>query len=187
MSVFFLIITAALAILTILPISRHEAWWIRGLDFPRLQLFLIALTVLALELLLLDLSRLQSWTLVFAASACLIYQAWWIAPYTRLFPKEVNHANSSGQYGKIRIMTANVLMTNRNAQTFLTLVHESQPDILVTLETDLWWQSQLDSLENEYPYTIKCPLDNLYGMHVYSRLPMKNSQTEFLVEPDKKL
>ena len=32
------------------------------------------------------------------------------------------------------------------------------------------------------PYTIKCPLDNLYGMHVYSRLPLEDSEISFLVE-----
>jgi endonuclease/exonuclease/phosphatase (EEP) superfamily protein YafD len=48
------------------------------------------------------------------------------------------------------------------------LVNKYQPDILVTLESDLWWEEQLAVLEVEMPYTVKCPLDNLYGMHVYS-------------------
>jgi endonuclease/exonuclease/phosphatase (EEP) superfamily protein YafD len=84
----------------------------------------------------------------------------------------------------IRIMTANVLTPNRNAITLIDLVRENGPDILVTLESDEWWQARLDTLEPNYPYTIKCPLDNLYGMHVYSRLPLMDSQIDFLVEPD---
>jgi endonuclease/exonuclease/phosphatase (EEP) superfamily protein YafD len=48
----------------------------------------------------------------------------------------------------------------------LDLVNKYQPDILVTLESDLWWEEQLAVLEVEMPYTVKCPLDNLYGMHV---------------------
>lgn len=181
----FLITTAILAILTILPLSRHEAWWIRGFDFPRLQLFLALLSTLVLELLLLDLSSWQAWGLVVVALACLVYQAWWIVPYTRIFPLEVNAANNSNSQGRIKIITANVLMTNRNAQGLITLIREYQPDILVTLESDIWWQTQLDILETDYPYTIKCPRDNLYGMHVYSRFPMMNTQIEYLVEPDK--
>lgn len=51
MQLVFLIITAVLALLTVLPVSRHEAWWIRGLDFPRLQLFLVILITLFLVLL----------------------------------------------------------------------------------------------------------------------------------------
>ncbi|GAA4361540.1 hypothetical protein GCM10023151_14890 [Kangiella marina] len=75
-------------------------------------------------------------------------------------------------------------MTNRNARELIRLVREYSPDILVTLETNEWWQSHLDKLEDEYPHTIKCPLDNLYGMHVYSRLPLEDAMTQFLVEDD---
>lgn len=185
MLVTFLTITVTFAILTILPLSRHEAWWIRGLDFPRLQLFLALLFTLVLELLLLDLSSKQTWGVVAVALICLVYQAWWIVPYTRAFPPEVKAANNSDSKGRIKIITANVLMTNRNAKALIALIREFQPDILITLESDMWWQTQLDILETDYPYTIKCPLDNLYGMHVYSRFPMMNSQTEYLVEPDK--
>ena len=174
-----------IAALTILPISRHEAWWIRGLDFPRLQLFQIILVVFFIEILLLDLSLIQTWGLIAIALLCLIYQAWWILPYTRLFPAEVKAANTIDDTKRIKIITANVLMPNRNAEELIALVREYQPDILVTLESDIWWQTKLDMLEIDYPYTIKCPLDNLYGMHVYSKLSMMNCQTEYLVEPDK--
>ena len=32
------------------------------------------------------------------------------------------------------------------------------------------------------PYSVKCPLDNLYGMHVYSRLALERTQIRYLVE-----
>ncbi|PSJ17321.1 endonuclease/exonuclease/phosphatase family protein [Nitrosomonas supralitoralis] len=181
----FQIITVILVILTTLPFSRHEAWWIRGLDFPRLQLFLALLIILFLELMLLDLSSIQTWAIIVIALFCLAYQAWWIVPYTRGFPLEVEGANDSDNKRRIKIITANVLMTNRNAKALIALIREFEPDILVTLESDIWWQKQLDILEADYPYTIKCPLDNLYGMHVYSKFLMMNSQIEYLVEPDK--
>lgn len=185
MLITFKIITVILVILTILPLSRHEAWWIRGLDFPRLQLFLALLILLFLELMLLDLSSIQTWGIIVIALFCLAYQAWWIVPYTRGFPLEVEGANNSDNKRRIKIITANVLMTNRNAKALIALIREFEPDILVTLESDIWWQKQLDILEADYPYTIKCPLDNLYGMHVYSKFLMMNSQIEYLVEPDK--
>ncbi len=64
-------------------------------------------------------------------------------------------------------------------------VREHAPDILVTLETDQWWQDQLDILQSEYPHTAKCPLDNRYGMHVYSHLPLDEPEIAYLVEDDK--
>ena len=42
----------------------------------------------------------------------------------------------------------------------------------------------MDKLQPDYPHTIKCPLDNLYGMHVYSKLRLTDRHIEYLVEPD---
>ena len=176
--------TIILVIFTLLPIWRFEAWWVRSLDFPRLQLFVISLLLLSMDLVMLDLSQPSTWILCILALLCLVYHAWWILPYTRLFPVEVKSAVDNDLQRVIRIMTANVLTPNRNAKALIELVRENVPDILVTLESDLWWQAQLDTLKSDYPYTIKCPLDNLYGMHVYSRLPLADSQIDYLVEPD---
>ena len=180
----FIAATVILVMFTLLPMWRYEAWWVRSLDFPRLQLFVISLLLLLMELVLLDLSRPSTWVLPILTLLCLVYHAWWIIPYTRVFPVEVKSAVDLNSQRIIRIMTANVLTPNRNAEGLLQLVRENVPDIIVTLESDAWWQARLDTLESDYPYTIKCPLDNLYGMHVYSRLPLVDSQIEYLVEPD---
>ena len=58
------------------------------------------------------------------------------------------------------------------------------PDVVITVESDQWWQDQLDVLLAQRPHSIKCPLDNLYGMHVYSRLAIENSEIRYLVEDD---
>ena len=180
----FLFVTIILAVFTLLPLWRCEVWWVRSLDFPRLQLFVVSLFLLLLEATLLDLSHYTTWSLLSVVLFCLVYHAWWIIPYTRVFPIEVKSARSADNQRMIRIMTANVLTPNRNAEALIGLVRENVPDLIVTLESDLWWQAKLDSLESDYPYTIKCPLDNLYGMHVYSRLPLAESKVDYLVAPD---
>ncbi|MGD8975927.1 MAG: endonuclease/exonuclease/phosphatase family protein [Desulfobacterales bacterium] len=137
-----------------------------------------------METILLDLSHIATWSLIVVVLLCLVYHAWWILPYTRVFPVEVKSAIIVDSQRTLRIMTANVLTPNRNAKALIELVHENEPDIIVTLESDKWWQSRLDTLESDYPYTSKCPLDNLYGMHVYTRLRLTDSHIEYLVEPD---
>ncbi|MGD8285747.1 MAG: endonuclease/exonuclease/phosphatase family protein [Desulfobacterales bacterium] len=137
-----------------------------------------------METILLDLSHIATWSLIVVVLLCLVYHAWWILPYTRVFPVEVKSAIIVDSQRTLRIMTANVLTPNRNAKALIELVHENEPDIIVTLESDKWWQSRLDTLESDYPYTSKCPLDNLYGMHVYSKLRLTDSHIEYLVEPD---
>ena len=169
---------------TLLPFSRRTEWMIRDLDFPRLQIAFLALATLAAELTLLDISDADTIALAAVTVACLLYQAWWIFPYTRLYPNEVKAALDVDEAERIRILTANVLAPNHNAEGLLALIREHRPDVFVTLESDDWWQERLDTLEGDYPYSMKCPLDNLYGMHVYSRLALEDTAIQFLVEDD---
>ncbi|MBO6576875.1 MAG: endonuclease/exonuclease/phosphatase family protein [Rhodothermales bacterium] len=177
-------LTALLVGVTLLPLSRSTKWWVRGWDFPRLQLAGFALLLLGAQLTLLEYVWWQTWLVPGITAACLIYQAWWIVPYTPFYPAQVKLARESNPDRTLRIINANVLTPNRNAAKLLAIVRERNPDILVTLESDSWWESQLDALQEAYAHTIRCPLDNLYGMHVYSRLPLSDPRIEFLVERD---
>ncbi|MBA3477974.1 MAG: endonuclease/exonuclease/phosphatase family protein [Lautropia sp.] len=174
---------AALAVVTVLPILRLEHWLVRSHDFPRLQYAGAALLLLLTQYLALDWSWRQSWVLAAVTSACLLYQAFWIFPYTRLHRKEARSVTAQDADAILRIMSVNVLMPNRNADQLLRIIRQAQPDFLITAETDLWWQERLDVLEKEYPHSIKCPLENLYGMHLYSRFPLKDAAIQYLVEP----
>ena len=167
-----------------LSLSSKEIWWVRAHDFPRMQYLVLALLLLIAEVLFLDYSNISFWLLVLPTLFVVGYQSWWIVPYTRFYPREVLQTAYLDSENSIKIMTANVLMTNRKAEKLIKLVKENNPDILVTLETDHWWQTQLKSIENDYPYRMSCPQENLYGMHVYSRYQLSESTTEFLVEDD---
>ncbi|MFC3457555.1 endonuclease/exonuclease/phosphatase family protein [Massilia haematophila] len=183
----FTIIAALVGLIllaTLLPLSRRAEWVIRDLDFPRLQIAFIALATLVAQFTLLDLDEPASLALAVVTAACLLYQAWWIFPYTRVYPNEVKAALGVDEAERLRILTANVLTPNRNADGLIALIRQHRPDVFVTLESDGWWQARLDTLAADYPHALKCPLDNLYGMHVYSRLPLEDTAIQFLVEDD---
>src|SRR5690606_37761409 len=74
------LLTGLLVLLTLLPLSRHTAWWVRVWDFPRLQLATLAALLIVAALALLDLAHPASWALLGAAATCLAWQAWWILP-----------------------------------------------------------------------------------------------------------
>lgn len=177
--------TVLILIATVLPLSRHTHWMVRGMDFPRLQIVTVATAVLIASLVWLDFTAAVSWVLITITAACLLWQLWWVLPYTPLWRKEVVTAtkNDIGD-DELSIITANVLMTNRNSQPLIDLVNEYKPDVLVTLESDNWWEKQLETIESAMPFTVKCPRENLYGMHVYSRKPLSNTEISYLIEPD---
>ncbi len=180
----FVLLTTLLAACTLLPKWQFEHWIIRSLDFPRLQ-FATALAVLVLaELILLKLNHPGTWILVAIGIGCIILQLRWILPYSPLVKQETHRVRHPDPSNSIRILTANVLTPNREAHKLIALIERHQPDIVVTLESDHWWQQQLDTLSDQYPHALKCPLDNLYGMHVYSRLPLSDTTIDYLVEDD---
>ncbi len=152
------ICTTVIAVATFLPLWRNSHWSVRSFDFPRLQLATLAALLVISQLLLLDLARPVSWVLVVVSGLSLAAQLWWILPYTAIWPNEVKNARVKSQERTLAILTSNVLTPNRNAGALLKLVEEHQPDILVTLESDQWWEDRLASLESTMPYSIKCPL-----------------------------
>ena len=176
--------TLVILIVTVLPMFRHEAWWVRGMDFPRLQFSCLIVALLIFDALTLSFSDPSSWGIIIVALLCLCYQLWWIIPYTKVYPVEVKTAQEKNPQDAVTIMNVNVLASNRNSSKLIELIQQYQPDLLVTLESNQWWQEQLDTLKDEYPYTIKCPLENLYGMHVYSKFKLTDAKVEFLVEPE---
>ncbi len=166
---------------TALPMTSWRYWWVRGLDFPRLQLSAV---LVGLILIWFTIPTSQSHSSVLLALlAALAYQLWWIAPYGEWHAYDIQSATDreSATGDHIKLLTSNVLMHNRDACRLLNLVHIHEPHVLCVLESDQWWQEQLDGLSG-YPHRVAHPLDNLYGMHVYSRLPLEDVSTEFLVE-----
>ncbi len=174
-----LIVVAA----TILPLIRSQDWWIRWFDFPRVQTLVVGV-VLAGSFLLWGLPMSRSLTVLLASLLLSIfYQAYCIFPYTRLAPVQVKSAAPDEHSIIVRILTANIYMYNREADKYLQLLAEVNPDIVLTTENDQWWTDRLKVLDTAYPHQVKYPLDNTYGMMLHSKFPLIKPAVRFLVEP----
>lgn len=177
-------IAISLLLITLSARINLHWWWIRSFEFPRLQIAILALTTGTASWALLDPG---SWQLIaaIAALATLMLQARYIIPWTCLWPVEVKTAQDPPPNQTITLLIANVLTPNRNAADLLANIEREQPDLVLTLESDLWWQEQLDNALNEqWPYSVKIPLDNLYGMHLYSRLVLSDTSVKWLIQDD---
>lgn len=156
------------------------------MDFPSLQIVALSIVWLLFWLGSSANSGFFATTLASAVVCVLVYQCWLIYPYTELHAPEVDSylPEMDGERRSLKIVSCNVLMTNRDSSRLLHLIRQHQPDVFISLESDLWWEQQFDGL-TDYPHAIKCPLDNLYGMHVYSKYPLSDTATHYEVEEDK--
>jgi endonuclease/exonuclease/phosphatase (EEP) superfamily protein YafD len=66
----------------------------------------------------------------------------------------------------------------------IKLIIRENPDLVLTLESDKEWEKELKPIEEEYPYTIKIPQDNLYGMHLYSKLELEDIDIKYLISEE---
>ncbi|MEX2492009.1 MAG: endonuclease/exonuclease/phosphatase family protein [Nitrospirales bacterium] len=166
-----------------MPFFRVSEWWVRIFDFPRIQIFTLGVAV-ALGLSFLGFSSeniLWPWVLI-PLIGCLLYQGRRIYFYTGWAPKQALDSKNPQSEALLSIFVANVYMQNRQASALLDLVDAASPDVVLVTEPDQWWEGQLRSLETSHPYTIKIPLENTYGMLLYSRLKLHNAKIRFLIE-----
>jgi endonuclease/exonuclease/phosphatase (EEP) superfamily protein YafD len=118
--------------------------------------------------------------------AALAYQLKMVLPYTFLWKKQVKKVQSDqlDSSKQISIIVSNVLTPNDKYHLLLEQIKRYQPDIFLTLETDSTWQKALSTIEKDYPYRVPVPLDNLYGMHLYSRLELTDTEVKFILSDE---
>jgi endonuclease/exonuclease/phosphatase (EEP) superfamily protein YafD len=169
---------------TLLPLAKLDDWWIRIFDFPRLQItVMLALTFVGYLFVREDASVPENIFLAVLA-ACLVYQIYRMYPYTPLHRRQVQPSRQATPDSTISLLFSNVLMSNRDAEPLRRLIREQEPDVILAVEADAWWETQLAELERTHTYTVKQAQDNTYGMLLYSRLELRNAAVKFLVQDD---
>ncbi|MCU1290408.1 MAG: Endonuclease/exonuclease/phosphatase [Acidobacteria bacterium] len=180
-----LYLLAILAInLTVLPFLKFHAWWIRIGEFPRLQIAGVCLIVLIfLPFLVNPLSALEITFLLFVG-LCAAYQFYCVVRYLPFYPKQVERSRVPLPKNVIKLFICNVLIDNRDTEKLLRQIEKNNPDLILLAEVDDFWTENIAEIEKRYPHFVKCPLDNAYGMALYSRLQLKDAELKFLVEDD---
>jgi endonuclease/exonuclease/phosphatase (EEP) superfamily protein YafD len=184
--VIYLIYAVGLACIgaTIVPLSKHEAWWIRSCDFPRIQIVVVGLLAALALAVTGDLGQGANQLLLLALVAAVAYQIAMVLPYTRLWPAQLLGSSIPRGDRSLRLLVVNVLMSNRRADRLFDLIGANEPDLMLALETDAWWCSRFEQLAPAYPHRLTHPLENTYGMLLYSKLELVDPEVRFLLKPD---
>lgn len=83
---------------------------------------------------------------------------------------------------KIRIMSHNVLTKNRDYKAVKKQIAEVDPDVLVVVEYDREWHEAMQSIidDGSFPYSVQAPRWHGFGIAIFSKLPLTNTQTHQL-------
>src|SRR5690606_2310760 len=169
---------------TVASISKFDEWWVRGFDFPRVQTCFLILLIYLVVIFTVSVDSTWHYIILAMLAFNFIYQAIQIYPYTIFAKKQVLKFKGNDPENTISVLVSNVLTTNKKYSLLLEQVHKKKPDLLLTLETDKQWEKELSVLEEEYTHSVKIPKDNLYGMHLYSRLELQEVEVKYIISED---
>ncbi len=177
---FFLILLSLLSLLYDFPY-----WFIKILDFLRIQYFFTGILLLVLFVVLNKKWNFSSVLLVLGILSSLAIHGTRIIPYIA-GEKTVPDVNPEKLYEErnLGILLANVLIDNKEAPKLLKIIHEANPDLILVMEVNYWWISELQELKEDYPYFIEYPLDNAYGIALYSKLELEEKEIEFFSDDE---
>lgn len=82
----------------------------------------------------------------------------------------------------VRVMVCNVGIYTRNKLGFVPEVRRQAPDLLFIVELNRKWQRVSAKLAAEYPYRIEVPREDGMGMALFSRLPLRAFEQDFLMD-----
>lgn len=156
-------------------------WYLKILDFPRLQEMIVGIVLLIAFILLNKKWKIPSIALTIGLLASILIHFSILSPYllqNKVVPTAI--AAEINPQSTVGILIGNVLITNRNSKKFMEIIEKKDPDMILAMEVNSWWIEELQPLKKEYPYSMEYPAKNAYGMALYSKFRLTETEILFL-------
>ncbi len=134
--------------------------------------------VLALLLVMPVLAYAGRWTWVGLLAAFAVLNLGTIAPFYAGMPSA--QANPPAY----RALLINVEAENTRHLAVRDFITRENPDLLVLLETTQAWLDALEPLHDRYPYRVRQPREGHFGIALFSRFPLHDSEVIAIGRPD---
>ncbi|BAO56638.1 endonuclease/exonuclease/phosphatase family protein [Nonlabens marinus] len=182
----FQVIGIIAAILSLFPLVAADYWWIRVFDFPHLLLTGFTLIAIILYFFTFKPKWVNDYLYITILLGCFAFQISKIIEFTPFYSLQVADSSENiSNDNRLNVYGANVLQKNEEGAELYKEIQEMQPDIILFTETNNRWSTEINSaIGADYPYKVEEPLDNTYGMLVYSKLPLRNTSIEYMVDPE---
>lgn len=182
MSTAYIIGAIMLILCTLIPFVPSQHWTVRVFDFTKVQVVIIQAIVFTAAFFLLTINR-DFYILQGLLFVCMVYEASVLYKYTPLYKTE-KVVKGSTSSASMTMISANVYQMNTEFDRFIKLVEREKPDLVLTMESNQAWEDAMTVFEKDYPYQEKVPLENTYGIHLYSKIKFKSCKTHYFVADD---
>ncbi len=171
-------------VITLVPLIAADFWWIRMFDYPHIQLTLLTLTAIAAYFFRFEIKSWRDYLFMGVLVACFIFQFAKVYPYTPFAPYDVGEPTEEvNKSTGFMLLTSNVLQKNKEKGLLIEEMKKLNPDVAIFTETDAKWNEAIYSgLGSDYPYKVEVPLDNTYGMILYSKLKLIDPEVKYVVD-----
>ncbi|MGJ5619904.1 endonuclease/exonuclease/phosphatase family protein [Sulfitobacter sp. MF3-043] len=168
---------------TLIPFSKIPHGVVRGLAFPRQQLFLMALALAVLMLVVhpnawgwfgaMTLGLLAAIQLIHTIKFTPIWSLQSVAAPAELRADTESH---------IRILAANIKKSNRQFDRLISLIQARDPDVVLVIEVDEGWIDALKvPLDHTFTHWVEVPKDNGYGICLMSKFPLSETDVREMI------
>ncbi|MBK6267138.1 endonuclease/exonuclease/phosphatase family protein [Marivirga sp. S37H4] len=167
-----------------MPLIRHDHWTFRVFEFPRAQKWVLNLLIMLGYILLIGISYPIDFIFVGLLAVNLIYLSYQIYPFLPFSPKQIQ-STGKNQKADIKLLISNVYQYNRKFEKLDQLIHENDADLVLMVETDKWWKEKsVESFGEKYPYQVLIDQENTYGMLIFSKFELQNTEVRHLVKKE---
>ncbi len=180
----FQVIGLIAAILSLVPLFAADFWFIRVFDY--LHMYFTGFTFIAIILYFFTFKPkwIQDYLYITVLLGCFAFQIFRAVDYLPFYPQEVEVAQNSSAT-QLTFYNVNVLQKNTESAKLFEELRELQPDVIVFMETDQIWADKISQeIKTNYPYRVEHPLDNTYGILLYSKLELVDPKVEFLIDQE---
>lgn len=120
--------------------------------------------------------------LVLLVSVATLLLNGWMIGHLAWHP-EISRDGIAGDF-KLRVLSMNVLTSNRDAPAVLREIEVSHVDVVFLMEVNQRWMSELRVLRESYPHSIAMPREDNFGVALFSRIPLERQEILWLGQAD---
>lgn len=178
------IFSSLLIIITAIPHIRSDYWTFRIFEFPRAQKLVLNLVFLIVYASFFVYFELFDYIVFSLFLLNLIYLIHQVFPYLPIAKKQIKSVDLSLK-PSIRLLVSNVYQYNRSFDKLKEQINNEKPDLVLLVETDKWWKEHcINSFGRNYPNQVLKDQENTYGMLLFSKFPLANTQVRFLIDDE---